>query len=433
MRATFTVVHRWAGLFIAVFLFIAGATGAVISWDHELDEWLNAHLFDAKATGKTLSPHELVSRAEAADPRIRVSYFPLSFEDGHNASLFVEPRVDPKTGELYNVEYNQVFIDPVSGDVAGKRFWGAVSLDRENILPFLYKLHYSMHIPDFWGIDRWGMWFMGIVGIVWLFDCFVGFYLTLPRRAGQVSSEIEEQQSPVTNGARRSWWQRWKPAWTIKRGAGSYRRNLDLHRAFGLWLWAALLILAFTSISMNLNNEVVRPILSRLSSLTPDAFDDRTPVPSNKPIEPKLTFPQAIDIASEEARRRGWTEPAGAAFYGLEHGIYSISFFEPGDDHGSGGMGVKMLFFDGATGAPEGGRIPWEGTAADIFMQLQFPLHSGRIAGLPGRVFLSVMGVVVALLSATGMIIWFKKRAGRISKRRAARTHSGIALAGDSN
>ena len=123
----------------------------------------------------------------------------------------------------------------------------------------------------------------------------------------------------------------------------------------------------------------------------------------------------------------------GNAFYGLQHGLYSISFFEPGDDHGSGGMGVKMLFLDGATGALQGGRVPWEGTAADIFMQLQFPLHSGRIAGLPGRVFLSVMGVVVALLSATGIIIWLKKRAGRISKRRAARAHSGIALAGDRN
>jgi uncharacterized iron-regulated membrane protein len=428
MRATFTLVHRWAGLFIAVFLFIAGATGAVISWDHELDEWLNAHLFDAKATGTPLSPHELVRRAEAADPRVRVTYFPLSFEEGHNASLFIEPRVDPKTGERYDVEYNQVFVDPVSGEVAGKRYWGAISLDRENILPFLYKLHYSMHIPDFWGIDRWGYWFMGIVGIVWLFDCFVGFYLTLPRRAGQVGGELGEQSALSSNGARRSWWERWKPSWQIKRAAGSYRRNLDLHRAFGLWLWAALLILAFTSISMNLNNEVVRPILSRISSLTPDAFDDRAPAPSNKPIEPKLTFPQAIDIASEEARRRGWTEPAGAAFYGLEHGIYSISFFEPGDDHGSGGMGVKMLFFDGATGAPEGGRIPWEGTAADIFMQLQFPLHSGRIAGLPGRVFLSVMGLVVALLSATGIIIWLKKRAGRISKRKTARAQPALSL-----
>ena len=50
MRNLFVLIHRWAGLFTAVFLFIAGLTGAVISWDHELDEWLNPHLFDARIT-----------------------------------------------------------------------------------------------------------------------------------------------------------------------------------------------------------------------------------------------------------------------------------------------------------------------------------------------------------------------------------------------
>lgn len=417
MRAAFTVIHRWGGLFIAVFLFIAGATGALISWDHELDEWLNPHLFDAKTQGAPRSPLALVEAAERADPRIKITYFPLSFEEGHNASLFGEARVDPKTGERYELDYNQVFVDPVSGAVAGKRYWGAISLDSENILPFLYKLHYSMHIPAFWGIEDWGVWFMGVVGIVWLFDCFVGFYLTLPKRAGERGPEGED--APRTE-LRRTWWERWKPAWKIKRGASAYRFNLDVHRAFGLWLWAALFILAFTSISMNLNDEVVRPILSRISTLTPDAFDDVTPAPLNKPIEPKLDVTQAIDIASAEARRRGWDEPAGSAFYGTLHGLYSISFFQPGDDHGSGGMGVKMLFVDAMTGALKGGRIPWEGTAADIFMQLQFPLHSGRIAGIPGRVFLSFMGIVVALLSATGIYIWFKKRAGRAARKSAA-------------
>ncbi|WP_072395401.1 PepSY-associated TM helix domain-containing protein [Hyphomicrobium sp. CS1GBMeth3] len=414
MRAAFTLIHRWGGLFIAVFLFIAGITGAVISWDHELDEWLNPHLFDAKTSGPPLSALDLAKRVENADPRVQVSYFPLSFEEGHNADFFVEPKVDPKTGALYPVDYNQVFVDPASGDVAGRRYWGAISLDTENILPFLYKLHYSMHIPDFWGIDRWGIWFMGIVGIVWMFDCFVGFYLTLPRRNGQNGAPYD---IAVSSNTRRTWWERWKPAWKIKRGASSYRLNLDLHRAFGLWLWAALFILAFTSVSMNLNNEVVRPILSKLSSLTPDAFDDRAPAALNKPIAPKLDYAQAIEVASAEARRRGWDEPAGAAFYGRLHGLYSISFFHPGDDHGSGGMGVKMLFLDGATGALQGGRVPWEGTAADVFMQLQFPLHSGRIAGLPGRIFLSFMGLVVALLSATGIVVWFKKRAARVARK----------------
>ena len=35
------------GLSVALFLFISGLTGAVISWDHELDAWLNPQLFHA--------------------------------------------------------------------------------------------------------------------------------------------------------------------------------------------------------------------------------------------------------------------------------------------------------------------------------------------------------------------------------------------------
>jgi uncharacterized iron-regulated membrane protein len=322
MRNTFVLFHRWAGLFIAVFLFVAGLTGAVISWDHELDEWLNPHLYDAPAqsSGKPLAPLELLAKVEAADPRVKVTFLPLHHEEGHNTEIGVQPRVDPETGELYPIDYNQAFVDPATGNIVGKRFWGAISLDTENLLPFLYKLHYSMHIPDVANIDRWGVWFMGIVGIVWLFDCFVGFYLTLPARvrrngATRVVAEGEALlEEPLPDAARRSWWQRWKPAWQIKRGASAYRFNLDLHRAFGLWLWAMLFIIAFTSVSMNLGTEVVRPILNSISKLTPDAFDDRAPTPLNKPIAADVSFATAIDTAKTEALRRGWTEPAGGAF-----------------------------------------------------------------------------------------------------------------------
>ncbi len=427
MRHAFVLVHRWAGLFTAVFLFIAGLTGAVISWDHELDEWLNPHLFDARITDLAAAPLPaltLVEKLEAADPKAKVTFFTLAGERGHTSQFSVEPRVDPSTGQPYVLDYNQVFLEPSTGDVVGKRYWGRISLDPENLLPFLYKLHYSMHIPDFNNIDRWGVWFMGIVGIVWLFDCFVGLYLTFPQRArrsfsvGAAVSDAVLDDSPAGVG-RRSWWQRWRPAWQIKWSGSAYRINFDVHRAFGLWLWAMLLIVAFTSVSMNLGNEIVRPILSAISSLTPDAFDDRTPTPLNKPITPAVSFAGAIDAAKGEASRRGWDEPAGSAFYGQQYGLYAIMFFAPGEEHGSSGM-VKMLFVDGNDGAIVGGRVPWEGTAADVFMQLQFPLHSGRIAGMPGRVALSIMGIVVAILSATGIVIWFKKRhARRLAVRRA--------------
>jgi uncharacterized iron-regulated membrane protein len=420
MRNLFVLLHRWAGLFTAVFLFVAGLTGAVISWDHELDEWLNPHLFDARIADRSAEPLPalaLVDKLEAADPRAKVTYFPLAHETGHTAQFGVEPRLDPATGQPYDLDYNQVFLEPSTGEVVGKRFWGRISLDSENLLPFLYKLHYSMHIPDFNNIDRWGVWFMGVVGIVWLFDGFVGFYLTLPQRlrrnvsAGAAVSDAVLDDAPAGAG-RRSWWQRWKPAWQIKWSGSAYRINFDVHRAFGLWLWLMLLVIAFTSVSMNLGNEVVRPILSTISSLTPDAFDDRSPAPLDKPITPQVAFAGAIDKARQEALRRGWTEPAGSAFYGQQYGIYAVMFFAPGEEHGSSGM-VKMLFVDGNDGAIVGGRVPWEGTAADVFMQLQFPLHSGRIAGLPGRVALSIMGIVVAMLSLTGIVIWFKKRQAR--------------------
>src|SRR5262249_48860355 len=67
-----------------------------------------------------------------------------------------------------------------------------------------------------------------------------------------------------------------------------------------------------------------------------------------------------------------------------------------------------------------GDRIPWKGTAGDLFLQVQFPLHSGRIAGLPGRIFISAMGLLVALLSATGVIIWWQKRSASILVARRA-------------
>jgi uncharacterized iron-regulated membrane protein len=61
--------------------------------------------------------------------------------------------------------------------------------------------------------------------------------------------------------------------------------------------------------------------------------------------------------------------------------------------------------------------VPGEGSAGDIFLQAQFPLHSGRIIGLPGRIRISLMGLAVATLSVTGLVIWWRKRQARAAKR----------------
>lgn len=145
-------LHRWLGLTTALFLFVAGVTGAVISWDHELDDLHNPHLAEARAPGPALPALALTREViEARYPEVRVTSLPLHVEPGESFALFVQPYVDPATGRLFELGFNQVFLDLVTGEELGRREWGALwPITRENFVSFLYKLHYSLHLPA-WG------------------------------------------------------------------------------------------------------------------------------------------------------------------------------------------------------------------------------------------------------------------------------------------
>ncbi len=419
MRVFWTIIHRWIGLVAAAFLFLTGITGAVISWDHELDDLLNPHLVEAHSSGPAQSPLLLAQQIEERYPEIAVQFIPLLMETGKALELGVDARVDPTTNRLFEPGFNQIFIDPVSGEELGKREWGAVwPISKETFVSFLYKLHFSLHLPEMWGIDRWGIWLLGIIALLWTFDCFVGAYLTLPaRKRSQHKTDDWRSNDALdaeeTSGTTKSFWQRWKPAWKIRTNASTYKLNFDLHRAVSLWTWGILFIVAFTAFSMNLYREVFFPIMNSFSQLTPTPFESREPRSKHDPITPALTFAEIVAIAEADAKNKAWQEPAGAIFYSQEFGIYGVQFYYPEADHGTGGAGHKSLFYDGMNGQYLGNVLPWKGTAADIFLQAQFPLHSGRILGLPGRILISLMGLVVAMLSVTGVYIWWKKRAAR--------------------
>jgi uncharacterized iron-regulated membrane protein len=405
LRSLFGLLHRWVGLIIAAFLVVSGLTGAVISWDHELDDLLNPHLMEARSSRAALPSLDLARAAEARDPHIRVTFIPLSLEAGKTVGLGVTGRVDPQSGRQFEPGYNELFLDPATGAEQGRRNWGAVwPITRETFVSFLYVLHYSLHIPEMWGIDRWGIWLLGAIAMLWTVDCFFGFYLTLPTRAKRGTSG-------------KSFRERWAPAWKIKRDGSRFRINFDIHRAFGLWLWGLLFMLAFTAFSLNLFSEVFYPALSRVSEVTPTPFDVRTEHDRHHPIEPRLGYADILKEARTEASKRGWSAPAGGVFYSPGYGIYGVGFYAPGDDHGGAGVGPPYLYYDGLNGRLLGDRQPWKGTAADIFVQAQFPLHSGRILGLPGRILISAMGLAVAALSVTGAIIWARKRRARLHRK----------------
>ncbi len=389
MRITLVLLHRWFGLAAALFLFIAGATGAVISWDHELDAWLNPHLYQARSSsGAAMSPLALAHRVEAADPRVRVTFMPLQIEPGHTFVASVAPRVNPATGKLFEPGYNQVALDPVSAEVQGRREWGKVSLARENLLPFLYKLHYSMHIPEGVGIE-FGMWLMGLIAIAWVFDTLIALWISFPR------------------------WAAWRRSFAVRWKGGGHKLTFDLHRSGAMWVYGLVLVLAITSVGMNLRDQVMRPVVSWFSELSPSPFASRAPAAPEQPIEPRVTPEQVIALAHAEAQRRGWTDPPGGLFTSTTFGIVGVGFYNVANSHGDGGLGNPWLYFDARTGAAAGADVPGTGSAGDIFMQSMFPLHSGRIIGTTGRVLMSIMGVLIAMLCVTGVLIWARKRRAR--------------------
>lgn len=179
-------------------------------------------------------------------------------------------RVGPATGHLFEPGYSH-------RRGAGLHEWGKVLLSRENLLPFLYKLHYSTHIPDGWGIE-FGMWFMGLLGIAWVLDTLVALWISFPSLAA------------------------WRRSFAFRWG---HKLNFDLHRSGAMWVYPLVLILAVTSVSMNLRDEVMLPIVSWFSELSPSPFTSGAAAPPERPIEPVLSVAHAIEIATADAWHHG--------------------------------------------------------------------------------------------------------------------------------
>ncbi|SIT36885.1 conserved membrane hypothetical protein [Paraburkholderia ribeironis] len=396
MRSQLVRLHRWFGVATALFLFIAGLTGAIIAWDHELDAALNPSFFKARTAGPALSGLELARRVEAADPRLQVTYLPLATEPGHTLQMMVLPRTDPATKQPYPLDFNQIAVDPATGRIQGRREWGAVSLARLNLIPFIYKLHYTLHLPFTGGIDT-GTWLMGIVGIMWLFDSMIALWLSFPS------------------------FKAWRKSFAFRLGRGGYALTFDLHRSGGVWIWGLLMIVALTSVSMNLSAPVVRPVVSTLSTLTPDPTNNPEILRAPQPGDQVLSRERIAQLAEQAGRAMNLAVPPGGIYYAQLLHVYGVGFYAPGNDHGDIGLGNPWMYWDAITGKPLGAQIPGKGTAGDIFMQVQFPLHSGRILGLGGRILVSAVGLAVAVLSATGLLIWLKKlNARRRSAQNAA-------------
>jgi uncharacterized iron-regulated membrane protein len=378
---------------MAGFLILVGVTGSLLAFYSELDHLIAPEIYATPRPGaEPLDLATLAERAEAQVPRGRVRNVWLWYPD--QVLVGMTGRTDPVTGKPTDLGFGQLLLDPWTGNELGRRYWGDLSQGTINLMPFIYTLHYAL------ALDTTGIWILGIVALAWTLDCFVGVYLTLP--AGS-----------------HHFWRRWKPSWLVKRGAGVFRLNFDLHRAGGLWLWAVLLIFAWSSVYMNLWDTVytwaTRAVLEYRAPWTELADP---PMARKSPL---LDW-RAAQAAGEmlmalEASKHGFgVETPVALSYDPKKGLYKYTVRSSLDiqDH----RGRTEVYFDGDTGDNVLVLLPTGQYAGNTVTSWIYALHMGNIFGLTWRIFVCMLGLAIVMLSATGVYIWWKKRSARRASKR---------------
>lgn len=380
LRPALVLWHRWFGLLGALWLFLLGATGSILVFYEEIDHRLNADWFTA-SPGPTLPVSQLVAAAVDSHPGNRPGYIDLPDEPGDIVTVYLEPIASAGRSPA-SPPYWQVFVDPATGKLLGARDANAIDLSRRGIMSFLYTFHYSLHLGG------WMTWILGLVGLVWIVDHIVSAVLSFSNIA------------------------RWRESFRIRRGAAGHKRVFDLHRAVGLWLFPVTLTLAATGVYFNWSDDVLMAI-DRVSPLTkrPDQVATALAQPLDRP---PVSVDQALALAG--------TATVDSLAYNPDKGIYWLRLFDPRDIDSNGN---RWLFVDARSGAVIGDRHFSEGSAGDIVVAWQFPLHSGKAFGWPGRIAIFLAGIALCMFVVTGLMIWWRKR----SARRQAVRRSGMRIA----
>ncbi|MET0387199.1 MAG: PepSY-associated TM helix domain-containing protein [Polyangiales bacterium] len=381
LRDLALIVHRYVGLATAAFLLLAGLTGSVLAFYTSLDAVLNPELFVAADT-----------REPALDPFVLQERFNAQLPEKERVHTVMLHR-EPGRTQLYYAMDKEVFVDPHTGAIRGSRTFGELSEGRKSFMTFLYELHFTLASGDI------GIWLMGSVAALWTLDCFVGAYLTFP-----------PPQQRRTKHTEKPWLTRWLRMWLLKTNK-LFTLVFTWHRASGLWVWMMLLVFAWSGVALNLG-AVYEPLMAAVFGPEPDP---EAGLPTFDPPreEPELPLREAYVIgrrlmAQEAATRHFEILGERHIAYRPEHGTYnfgiessldvserlaetSISFDSQG----------KLLAFHARTGQHAGSTLTTWLVA----------LHFGavRAGGLAYRSFVCALGVLVALLSISGVWIWLKK------------------------
>lgn len=368
-RSFWLLLHRWIGVFILVFIVIAGLTGSAITFWRAIDNWLNPAWYQVTVGENTHSLNVLSEQVSHNYPKATIHGIILAKDNTSSVIFYL-------AGEPSGID--EVFINPYTGQILGDRDIDRTSLARSHLMPFLYRLHYSL------GLGAFGKYLLGIVTVLWLVVTLIGTWLAWPKKS------------------------KWRKALSIKYTAGSSRLMFDMHRSFGLIFSALFVVILWTGLWWNMD-VVIRPVITSIFPMTP---------PFNLASDAVSGIDKGFDDAVDAALK---TRPDTEAYYLRNHsekGFYTVYLREKG----SVGPYGDIFVFVGLDGTVLHIDEPQNNLPGDSYASWQLPLHTGQFLGVPGRIIWMVAGFIPLLLSITGVMLWLRKLRLKNAKKQAFTT-----------
>ncbi|HEU4649976.1 MAG TPA: PepSY-associated TM helix domain-containing protein [Croceibacterium sp.] len=356
LRALWLQVHKWIGLLLAVLIIPISVTGAALVWH----DWLEAQLDPQRH--QVLGPAGLPPSAYAAaaatvlEPGERLTALRFSPEGEPVIAVASKPAMGGGRPERINT-----WLDPRDATVIER------ASASDGPVRVMHVIHGSMMIPGGWGRPL-----VGWVGVFMFVSCLTGIWLWWPLSGGFASGF------------------KWKRRNTV---------NANLHYLTGFWILLPLAMLSLTGAWISFPSVFSAFESAPLRGPGGPGGGRGGPAP---PLDATRT---TVDAAVAAAAPLATGALLGVSWPTEREASWTIQFEAEGAP-----AEVKIADADAVATPPP---PPQPETLARTMRRW----HDGTDMGLVWQVVIFLGGIVPALLSVTGLIIWWRARRARRRSR----------------
>lgn len=366
-------VHSIAGLVLALLLALIALTGAIMSFEDEIVDHLNAGIMQVAPRGMpALMPDELVARLKVAQDIGKVAAVTLSGDP--SSAVRVRFARDEQGGRP-----TSLYVDPYDARVLG-------SPRGEEFFATVRRLHRWLLIPG--DAKGWGRQITGVAALGLMVMLISGLVLRWPRRATSVKMWLKPNLALSGRGLHRS-----------------------LHAVIGTWVVPIYLVMTLTGLwySFDWYKDGVIWLLSRpevtAAKMQPrmSAKASRSTA-SSEPAQP-IGFDQAwTALRREEGLRFSkalLTLPTGPGTMIRIRSWPKDSTLEATRDE---------FRVDAVTGQVVAAERYADKTFGEKIIANVLEIHRGSVLGWPGKLAFMIAAALMPLFSVTGILLYLSRR-----------------------